>query len=485
MGRSAILLIGTEKTGTTTLQHFLASNREALARRGFVYPGFCGALNHTGLAAYAMDPSRADPIREPFGAHRAADVEPMRDRLRAAAAAELGSGGTAIFCSEHCHSRLKTAEEVERLRDFLGGFFDDVRIGVYLRRQDQVALSLYSTRLKSGDTEKRILPRTNGDDHVFNYDRSLALWEACFGRDAMTVRLFDRELLVGGSVIDDFLATWGIGPVEGFVRVADQNESITPVAQEFLRAINPGLKPIRGLPVEEVRGPLAARLAQLFPGRGARPARAEVEAFYELFRASNERVRERFFPERAQLFAEDFSAYPEVEDDRDVALADFAEVAAGLHGAAVAETRRLEAEIALRDSRLHWMRDEQDAAERALRRALRWCPDHAGVHRTLAEQLLKREKLGEAIVAAARAAELSPDAWEYHHFLGILLRRTGDNAAAAEAQGRSLALNPGHAASRHELEQVLIRQADAEARKVAGGPSQPNGARPWQSSASP
>ena len=38
MGRRAILQIGTEKTGTTTLQHFLAANRGPLARRGFLYP---------------------------------------------------------------------------------------------------------------------------------------------------------------------------------------------------------------------------------------------------------------------------------------------------------------------------------------------------------------------------------------------------------------------------------------------------------------
>ena len=79
----------------------------------------------------------------------------MRARLRAAAAAELSGGATAIFCSEHCHSRLTSPSEVDTLRDFLGGFFDDVRVGVYLRRQDQVALSLYSTRLKSGDVEHR------------------------------------------------------------------------------------------------------------------------------------------------------------------------------------------------------------------------------------------------------------------------------------------------------------------------------------------
>ena len=51
----------------------------------------------------------------------------MRARLRAAAAAELNGDATAIFCNEHCHSRLTTPAEVETLRDFLGDFFDDDR----------------------------------------------------------------------------------------------------------------------------------------------------------------------------------------------------------------------------------------------------------------------------------------------------------------------------------------------------------------------
>ncbi len=328
-----------------------------------------------------------------------------------------------------------------------------------------------------------ILPRTNGEDHFFNYDRSLALWEEAFGADAMQVRLFDRETLVGGSVVDDFVAAWQLGPMEGFAPVADQNESICPAAQEFLRALNPLLEPIPGLPIEEVRGPLAARLALLFPGRGARPARAEVEGFYDQFRASNERLRQRFFPERERLFDEDFSAYPETEDSREAGVADFAAIAARLHLAAVIEARRLEAEIAIREGRLHWARNEPEAAERALRRALRWCPDHAGAHRTLAEYLLKRDRLGDAIATAARAAELSPETYEYQHFLGILLRRAGHFGAAASAQARALELNPGHTASRHELEQVLIRKADAEAR--GAGQAQPNGGTAWPSPTSP
>ena len=241
MGRSAILLIGTEKTGTTTLQHFLAANREALARRGFVYPAFCGALNHTGLAAYALDPAKRDPIREPFGAL------PRRTSRRCGRGCaqrrrrSSDGGATAIFCSEHCHSRLKTAAEVEALRDFLGGFFDEVRIGVYLRRQDQVALSLYSTRLKSGEVERQILPRDQRRRPLLQL-RPLAgaLGGGLSGATRCRCGSSTGRTLVGGSVVDDFLATWELGPI-GRLRAGGRPERVDPPGGAGVpAAVNPG-----------------------------------------------------------------------------------------------------------------------------------------------------------------------------------------------------------------------------------------------------
>ncbi len=474
MCRRAIVQIGTEKTGTTTLQHFLAANRTRLAQNGFIYPRFCGAINHTGLAAFALDPAKRDAIRQPFGGDDAADVPAMRERLRDAAAAELGSAGTVIFCSEHCHSRLTTDEEVETLRGLLAEFFDDVQISVYLRRQDQVALSLYSTRLKSGAVDRAILPQTDADDPYFNYDRFLALWENAFGRANVHVRLFDRRSLVGGSIVDDFLAAWELGAPEAYMPVADQNESLRPAAQEFLRLANAHLEPIAGLPIEEVRGPLVARLSTLMPGRGARPARADARAFYDRFRPSNEAVRARHFPDRDKLFDDDFASYPAVADPREVGPEEMAAIAAGLHMAASREARRLEAEIAIREARLHWVNGALPDAEQAFSRALMWRPDHADTYRTMAEYMLRLDRLDEAVAAAGKAVELREDRFEYWHFLGMLLRRTSDFAGAAKAQRRALELNPAHDASRQALDQLLNQTADADGH-APGAPVRSNG----------
>ncbi len=465
MSRRAILQIGTEKTGTTTLQHFLATNRAQLARAGYLYPRFCGALNHTGLAAFALDPAKRDAIRTGFGAAEPADVPALRERMRRAAAAELAGGGTTLFCSEHCHSRLTSPAELATLRGLLAAFFDDVQVSVYLRRQDAVALSLYSTRLKSGSVDRDILPRTAPTDPYFNYDRSLTLWEDAFGRANVHVRLFDRRTLVGGGIVPDFLEAWGLGRPEDYAAVPDQNESILPVAQEFLRRVNAHLRPISGLPPEEVRGPLAASLARLYPGRGARPARAEAEAFYAMFRVSNAAVRDRHFPDRATLFDDDFSAYPETADPTNIDLDDAAAVAARLHAAAVRETRRLEAEIAIRDARLAWARDQAGEAERALRRALEWGRDHPEAHRAMAEHMLRQDRLDEACAAARQAAELKPAAHEYWHFLGVVLRRAGRFGEAEAAQLRALEVRPGYDAASRELAQILAAHTAADAKE--------------------
>ena len=267
--------------------------------------------------------------------------------------------------------------------------------------------------------------------------------------------------LAGGSIVDDFLSAWSIGDPGDLAHVADQNTSILPEGQEFLRLVNFHLERLGSLPIEEVRGPLTALLEQLFPGRGARPAREDAEAFYACYHQSNEAVRQRYFPQRAHLFDADFSDYPAIADHRDFAPDAMARVAARIHMASNEEVRRLQAEIAIREAKLHWLRDEPEAAERDIDLALAWKPGHPEAYRTLAEQRFRRGRVADAAVAARRAAECRPDAHEYWHFLGTLLVRTGDLAGAAEAQRRALDLHPSHAAARRELDQVLARLADA------------------------
>ena len=61
------LHIGTEKTGTTSVQKFFKANRALLAKNGIVYPVAPGKQNHMGLAASAQDTAKRGPLRKSLG----------------------------------------------------------------------------------------------------------------------------------------------------------------------------------------------------------------------------------------------------------------------------------------------------------------------------------------------------------------------------------------------------------------------------------
>ena len=146
------LHIGTEKTGTSSVQNFFAANRELLARKGVLYPESPGARNHIGLAAAAQDLSGMGPLRKLLGLKDRAEVELYRRKLAAGLEAEYRSRAfkTVVMSGEHCSSRLVDDEEVQWLKDMLSPHFEKIKIVIYLRRQDDYLLSIYSTSVKSG-----------------------------------------------------------------------------------------------------------------------------------------------------------------------------------------------------------------------------------------------------------------------------------------------------------------------------------------------
>ncbi|MEO0621659.1 MAG: hypothetical protein AAF183_05465 [Pseudomonadota bacterium] len=381
---TAILHIGTEKTGTSSLQAFFKENRAALNQRGFHYPSWPGHINHTGLAAFAAADAVRDDLRIDLGVDDAASLATLRERLAAEAAAETAAhaGRTHIFSNEHCSSRLTTPEEIGRLRSLLAPLFDRIEIAVYLRRQDQVAVSLYSTLLKFGGDRPEILPDPALRPDYWNYDKQLALWAKAFGRDAVHPRIFDRTSLAGGSVVHDFCHRWGLGT--GYADVRDANESLQPHAGEVLRRLNTAFPGYVDGDLNRMRGELGARIGTLFPGRGPRPARAAAEAFLAHFAESNEAVRRQWFPDREALFSADFSSYPETEDARAVTFDQAIEVMEALWRETQTKEIGLRYQVAVRDGQIAELQGDTEAARAAYGRAIRIDPGRAAARKRLA-----------------------------------------------------------------------------------------------------
>ncbi len=233
--------IGTPKTGTTSLQQFLAANREALAKQGYGYPSFLGQENHTRLAGYAVDSERILPVKMDLKLTNHEKVVQFRSNLRNAFKREIQAKGDYIFSNEHCSGSLFDKGELTRLKKLLTSTGQEVRLILYCREPVAAFSSRYSTLLKIGHTNKMRAPNAEQLDHFYNYLSIADRWAAVFGRDSLTVRLFSREALSGGDIRRDFLEVLGIPAASlSFDYAADEfaNKSLDYLVASFLLQMN-------------------------------------------------------------------------------------------------------------------------------------------------------------------------------------------------------------------------------------------------------
>ncbi|MEE4278089.1 MAG: hypothetical protein V2I82_06455 [Halieaceae bacterium] len=317
-----ILHIGTEKTGTTTLQDWLYANRELLSEQGIYLCESTGTPNNRLLAAYCQ-PGFDDFFRARGIGDAEAKAEFFAD-FEASLAEELTAAAethdTLLLTSEHFSSRLKDADSVARLRRLLEPHVDSFTVVCYLREQSELIRSLYTTALIDGEIMAiEAYHREPAVDEVFfNYELMLGLWASVFGAQALSVGLFGRDTLVGGDVRHDFLARV-LPQLEGVEldhEVSERNQSIGRLQAILLRLVNSYMN--RSSP-ENIDDDLRRRLAErivshrhLSSGRLRLP---DPQRIFERFRESNARVFERYFPGQEVAFAA-----PEVGADPDFLL---------------------------------------------------------------------------------------------------------------------------------------------------------------------
>lgn len=321
--RRLVLHVGSLKTGSTSIQALLAENRAALRAQGLLPLRAAGSPNATQLPAYAAPPlpDRRGTLQAAFhqqlGIATVAELEAFRARLRDALAQEVAAAGPEIgtfFLSNENLFRSQQAE-LQALRDLFAGLFDRVTVVAYLRRQDHYAVSKYTTDLRRGepwglsDTFEQ-----SADLQYLRYDEVLQRWAASFGRDAVIPRIFAAGDLAGGDVVRDFCALAGIRLEEGIVLPERRNVALSARAQAFLRQFNEAYPREKGPATLRINGMIYQTLAEAYPGPAQRPTRAEAERLLRAYRKSNEALRRDWFPERAAVFSEDLSGYPETPE---------------------------------------------------------------------------------------------------------------------------------------------------------------------------
>ena len=144
MAQSTLYIhIGTPKTGTTALQGFLAKNRKTLQEHGAVFPDF--GLVYKGVAKN-RNAHFLVATKDPF---RAKEMGVCMKILKQQAALypKILISDESIW-TFYGHPDVETAPFWKKLKEMLDGMDLDLKVIVYLRRQDQYAFSYYAQKIK-------------------------------------------------------------------------------------------------------------------------------------------------------------------------------------------------------------------------------------------------------------------------------------------------------------------------------------------------
>ena len=329
-----VLHIGTEKTGTSSIQRFLTLNRAALASDGVVYPGASGegGGSQWEFVACAHNHIWETDVGRRLGIYSEQDQKHFRQKFRDELSAEFNAakqGSRLVISSEHLHSRLVNKQMIERLKAFLEPWVKEFKVVLYLRRQDRVAVSFFSTKVKTGNSNPIVFPGSpkNGVPYYFDYERGYENWCAVFGEDNVLPRLFSPGEWEQNDLILDFCTVCGL-EYKGKRMPVIENESLDLRGIHFILELNRQLSVDKDASKNREREALVRLASELCRGKDSPANREEARAFYQQFIEGNERLRQRAFPERTELlFDENFSEYPEEIDETGPRYEDAVELA--------------------------------------------------------------------------------------------------------------------------------------------------------------
>ncbi|EAH9442793.1 hypothetical protein ACSM8R_001902, partial [Campylobacter coli] len=316
---TAYVHIGTEKTGSTSIQFFLYSNRRLLQRQNMIYPisigNYSSQWNFTFLAYnnlrndfYCL--SKGIFKKDDFLHHKKDIFLKFKDELLKSKCEKV------VISSEHLSSRIQDLSEIKRIRKILYLLgFKKIKIIVYIREQTSDMISSFSTTLKSGAIGNI---QANSKKYFKGYHKLLLLkWQQIFGKENLIVRLFDKSEFYQGDLLKDFVHSIGLKWDNEFVIPPKQNESLDLIGVELLKRINQYLPWRIDNKINHLRGDLTKFITKYFQNSNNyhlkfQPPKEIIQSYIDSFEESNEWVRKEFFPYKERLFPkQDLANYKE------------------------------------------------------------------------------------------------------------------------------------------------------------------------------
>lgn len=309
-----VFYLGHHKTGSTSLQQFLAQNSTRLLRNGILYPFVeSRGMSYQIQKALKGEDKPAElsiPVREAHSALAQKMLSenvpnwgcpvyyrhlPVSDQLLRMIQSQVDfMQPDALLLVSEVFSNFsdKAPGQIRRLAEAFGAA-DERQIYICLRRPDEYLVAWHKQRLKFGSQLRPL--RTDGLKPYFStihFDYAMCLegWINTMPRAELCVRRYSDTRANGGS-IGDFMAQTGLNFPEDMIPEKSMNRSIPHAMLEIVRLSNAALPPAQAKSFRQALLKLSGDLEGL-------PSNNEVE----MFGAENrELMMEQFAPVHEKL----------------------------------------------------------------------------------------------------------------------------------------------------------------------------------------
>lgn len=320
-----ILHIGTEKTGTTSIQSFLNLNRQLLVNEArTLYTQSLGIEDNRGLSFLGYNPEQNDDYNfkhqiltpEATVTHQ----QFLFDQVQAEINQHQSLVDRVIFSSEHLQSRLHSEAQLLRLKKWLERLnLNVIQVVLYIRNPVETAFSLYSTVVKGGAQNATILAHDHPYiNRICNHRNTVTRWGAIFSSEKITVRAYRKDLFFQGELLSDFIHTVNLPENLNYQMPQKRNLSLDYTGLEVLKRLNEKIpNHINGKP-----NSLRPNITPFFEkhcslGPKINPPTDVIDQYDLFYKDSNEWVRSHFFPNLETMFTPPLAQDKNFEIDLD------------------------------------------------------------------------------------------------------------------------------------------------------------------------
>lgn len=304
--------IGTPKTATTSLQHFCDENESILEEQSYCYPIFPHKFKGVSITRNGSFLGYVSSNKK--GKRNQLEEEKLFRQGMDMVLDNFKKFDNVILSEEATWSaafRRGKPYIWERLHQEAQEHGYEIKIIVYLRRQDSLADSWWKQKVKVG---RRIYSTSTWEEFVsdpsqleFDYYDAIKKIEAVFGKDNIIIRRFGKQYFKNGSIYEDFMEALGVKYSSQFVITeGKRNNSLFGNSHEIKRVLNKlGMNKHDRLFFKRIVREISDNHTDL-KGETMFSSEEALE-FMEQYREGNRKLMQEYFGKDEDLFDMDFS----------------------------------------------------------------------------------------------------------------------------------------------------------------------------------